>query len=73
MPALHVMVANSCFDRLRTSGQLGRINTKLYIGQYYRDKSIDNGIGIGQCTRKCPQYVPGCPLYSTRYSQISRR
>lgn len=48
-------------DRIRTKGQLGRINTKLYIGQYYKNKSIDNGIGIGQCTRKCAQFVPGCP------------
>lgn len=48
-------------DRLRTKGLLGRIDSKLYIGQYYKNKTIDSGIGIGQCTKGCPQYVGGCP------------
>ncbi|NLY60572.1 MAG: DUF362 domain-containing protein [Clostridiales bacterium] len=48
-------------DRLRTRGQLSKLKSKLYIGQYYKDKTIDPGIGIGQCTRKCARYVPGCP------------
>ena len=45
-------------DRLRTRGQLSKLKSKLYIGQYYKDKTIDPGIGIGQCTRKCARYVP---------------
>ncbi|NLU36953.1 MAG: DUF362 domain-containing protein [Clostridiales bacterium] len=48
-------------DRLRSKGQLGRVKTRLYIGQYYKNKAIDEGIGIGQCTKGCAQFVPGCP------------
>ena len=48
-------------DRMQGRGQLGRMKTKAYIGQYFKGKTIDTGIGIGNCTRGCPQYVPGCP------------
>jgi uncharacterized protein (DUF362 family) len=48
-------------DRMKTKGQLGRIKSKIVIGQYFKNKSIDRGVGIGQCTKGCTQHVPGCP------------
>ncbi|HHU49008.1 MAG: DUF362 domain-containing protein [Caldicoprobacterales bacterium] len=48
-------------DRLRAKGRLNRIKYKLYIGQYFRNKTIDEGIGIGQCTKGCSRHVGGCP------------
>jgi len=48
-------------DRLREKGQLSRIKTKIYIGQNFKNKTIENGIGIGQCTKGCSKFVPGCP------------
>jgi len=48
-------------ERLREGGHLGKIKSKLYIGQYYKNKFINDGIGIGQCAKGCRQYIPGCP------------
>lgn len=48
-------------DRMQGRGQLSRIDSKLFIGQYYKGKILDNGIGIGNCTKGCPHHVPGCP------------
>lgn len=48
-------------DRLRTKGQLGKVKSKVYIGQYFKGKSIGTGIGIGQCTKGCAEHIPGCP------------
>jgi uncharacterized protein (DUF362 family) len=48
-------------DRLKTKGKLNRIKSKLYIGQYYKGKTINVGIGIGQCAKGCKQYATGCP------------
>ncbi|MGI6706220.1 MAG: DUF362 domain-containing protein [Clostridia bacterium] len=48
-------------ERLREQGQLGRIRDKLFIGQYYRNKSFQEGIGIGTCARGFPKSIPGCP------------
>lgn len=48
-------------DRLKTKGQLDKIKSKVYIGQYFKNQSMDTGIGIGQCTKSCAHHVPGCP------------
>jgi uncharacterized protein (DUF362 family) len=48
-------------DRLRTKGRLSSLKSKLYIGQYYKNRTISTGIGIGQCAKGCTRYVPGCP------------
>lgn len=48
-------------ERLKESGQLNKVRTKIYIGQYYKNKNIEDGIGVGQCARGCANYIPGCP------------
>ncbi|NMA95859.1 MAG: DUF362 domain-containing protein [Clostridiales bacterium] len=48
-------------DRLRTRGELGKIDEKVYIGQYFKGKVKDTGLGVGQCTRGFVKHVPGCP------------
>ena len=48
-------------DRMQGRGQLSKIREKIYIGQRYKGKTLDSGIGIGNCTRGCPNYVAGCP------------
>lgn len=47
-------------ERMRKHGTLSRIGSKLYIGQYYKQKSME-GIGIGSCTACFKRYVKGCP------------
>ena len=48
-------------DRLKSKGRLNSLKAKLYIGQYFKNEAIDEGIGIGQCTKECPQHIGGCP------------
>lgn len=48
-------------DRMQGRGQLRGIKEKIYIGQHYKGKTLDTGIGIGSCTKGCPNYVAGCP------------
>ncbi|WP_058485359.1 DUF362 domain-containing protein [Defluviitalea phaphyphila] len=48
-------------ERLRESGDLRKVNSKIYIGQYYKNKTINDGVGIGQCTKGCKECIPGCP------------
>lgn len=49
-------------ERLREKGSLSKVKTKFYIGQYYKDKTLlEEGIGIGQCTKGCRQHISGCP------------
>ncbi len=47
-------------ERLRQGGELGKVKSKLYIGQFFREKYM-KGIGIGSCTNCFHQYIPGCP------------
>jgi len=47
-------------ERFNERGLLGRLKTKIYIGQNFKGKQPD-GIGIGACTSKCDRCVPGCP------------
>lgn len=46
--------------RLNQKGKLLPCTEKLYIGQGFKN-IIADGIGIGNCTKRCNQYVPGCP------------
>lgn len=47
-------------ERMRERGELDRMKSKLYIGQYYKGKCLD-GIGVGSCTGGFPNHVRGCP------------
>jgi uncharacterized protein (DUF362 family) len=47
-------------ERLRQDGELDKVKSKLYIGQYYRGKSLA-GIGIGSCTNSFHDCIQGCP------------
>lgn len=47
-------------ERLKEHGSLGMIRSKLFIGQYFKDKQFD-GIGIGSCTMGFSKCVRGCP------------
>jgi uncharacterized protein (DUF362 family) len=47
-------------ERLRERGELSKVKSKLYIGQYYRNQSIQ-GIGIGSCTSGFSDCIRGCP------------
>jgi uncharacterized protein (DUF362 family) len=47
-------------ERLREYGNLSKIKSKLYIGQYFKEKCLD-GIGIGSCTMGFAECVRGCP------------
>jgi uncharacterized protein (DUF362 family) len=47
-------------QRLRERGDLPKLKSKLYIGQFYRGKCSE-GIGIGTCTGSFPNHVAGCP------------
>ncbi|NLK86493.1 MAG: DUF362 domain-containing protein [Clostridiaceae bacterium] len=47
-------------ERLDEKGLLGRLKSKLYIGQSYRNISCD-GIGIGSCTGRFDSHIAGCP------------
>lgn len=47
-------------QRLEEKGKLRRLKDTIYIGQGFRNKSMD-GIGIGACTGKCGRNVKGCP------------
>ena len=47
-------------ERMHERGTLDTITTKLYIGQYYKQKK-EKGCGIGTCTRLFDRHVPGCP------------
>lgn len=53
-------------DRMQGRGQLSKIDSKFYIGQYYKGKILDTGIGIGNCAKGCPHHVPGCPPTARR-------
>lgn len=46
--------------RLEELKKLNHIKSNLYIGQGYRDQSIQ-GTGIGSCTRGCTSHLDGCP------------
>jgi len=48
-------------ERLRERGELQKVKSRLYIGQYYKNKSMEDGIGVGQCAKGCPRHIPGCP------------
>lgn len=47
-------------ERLKEHGNLNRVKSKLYIGQFFKEKSME-GIGIGSCTRNFKQCIHGCP------------
>ena len=47
-------------ERMKEHGSLGKVKSKLYIGQYFKDKQFD-GVGIGSCTRGFSRCVRGCP------------
>ncbi len=47
-------------ERLRERGELSKVKTKLYIGQYYRNQNI-RGIGVGSCTSGFSDCIQGCP------------
>lgn len=47
-------------QRLDDNGTLSMLKQPLYIGQGYQGQEVD-GLGIGQCTRRCVNYVAGCP------------
>lgn len=46
-------------DRLKSEGLLDRLNTKICIGQGYRGKSGE--LGIGNCTAHFRHHLGGCP------------
>ena len=46
-------------DRLREEGLFDRLKTKICIGQGYREKSGE--LGIGHCTRGFTHHLDGCP------------
>ncbi len=49
-------------SRIREKGELESLETKIYIGQYYKHKkSSGQSVGIGDCCRHFDNYVPGCP------------
>ncbi|WP_378951573.1 DUF362 domain-containing protein [Pelosinus sp. sgz500959] len=47
-------------QRLDERDLLQKIKKPIYIGQDFQGKELQ-GIGIGRCTSKCMQSVPGCP------------
>jgi uncharacterized protein (DUF362 family) len=47
-------------QRLDDNGTLGALRQPICIGQGYQGQTA-SGLGIGQCTRRCGKYVPGCP------------
>ena len=49
-------------SRMRENNELFAIDSKIYIGKYFRKKRVkNNGIGIGNCCRHFDRYVKGCP------------
>jgi uncharacterized protein (DUF362 family) len=46
--------------RLKENGKLGKIKGKIHIGQGFRGNTFE-GIGIGNCTSGCNNYIKGCP------------
>ena len=46
-------------DRLREEGLLDGLDTKICIGQGYRD--LSGRLGIGNCTAGFTHHLPGCP------------
>lgn len=51
-------------DRLRSEGLLGRLHTKICIGQGYR--GCEGVLGVGQCTARFAYTVKGCPPTETQ-------
>lgn len=47
-------------NRLDEQGKLSLLKKKILIGQGYQDQK-EEGLGIGQCTSGCPEYLKGCP------------
>ncbi|MEN6412945.1 MAG: DUF362 domain-containing protein [Veillonellales bacterium] len=47
-------------QRLDEKQQLKFLRQPIYIGQGFRGQVIE-GLGIGQCTKQCSHFVPGCP------------
>lgn len=47
-------------ERIREKGHLSAMKDKIYIGQGYKDQSVE-GLGIGSCTRFANTYLRGCP------------
>jgi len=47
-------------QRLQERGTLGRLRTKLHVGQGFRGQSAP-GIGVGSCASGCSMSLPGCP------------
>lgn len=47
-------------QRMSENKTLQTVKQPIYIGQGFRGKER-NGLGIGQCTSKCRQFVKGCP------------
>jgi len=47
-------------ERLDDKNLLNKLEEKIYIGQGFKDKTLD-GIGIGICTSRFAKCVKGCP------------
>lgn len=47
-------------ERLDEKGLLNKLNSKLYIGQNFKNKKY-KGIGIGSCTSEFDKNIKGCP------------
>jgi len=47
-------------QRMDENHRLQSIKKPIYIGQGFRGKEL-KGLGIGQCTSKCNEYISGCP------------
>lgn len=47
-------------QRLNAQGALSGVKEKIFIGQGYRGQAVE-GVGVGQCTNGCTDYLRGCP------------
>lgn len=47
-------------ERLNERGLLDRLNSKIYIGQGYKEEAL-KGFGIGICTKRAEHSIAGCP------------
>ena len=48
--------------RLEDTGRLSKFKASTFaIGQGFREKTSENYIGIGTCTKNFKNYIPGCP------------
>lgn len=58
-------------QRLKEEGLLDKIGTKICIGQGYREK--EGELGIGHCTRKFTHYLEGCPPTETQIYEFLKQ